>query len=101
MHLNPSSRVLFIPVLVLLFSFSSFAQEKAKDSGELLSEGVRLYDEGKYKDALALFLKVPEGDTNYATMVYETTLAYLADSSYDKAIAMARHGLALPDADYR
>lgn len=71
------------------------AQEKYGliNSGELIQKGVRLHDQEKYDEALELYNKVPENDTNYTLAVVEKALTFYAKKDYDKAITMCREGL--------
>ena len=55
------------------------------DSREVIQKGVALHDEGKYKEALAQYLKVPRSDTNYADVLHEIILSYYNDSNYVQA----------------
>jgi antitoxin component YwqK of YwqJK toxin-antitoxin module/Tfp pilus assembly protein PilF len=94
-------RRLFIVVCFSAVSYQSFSQEKLADSKELIENGIKLYEEQRYKDAVKIFLQVPEGDTNYTSAKYETALAYLADSAYEQAKITALEGLELQDASPR
>lgn len=92
--------------LVIVFCFTtvccpSFSQDKLADSKELIENGIKLYDEQRYQEALKVLLQVPEGDTNYASAKYETALTYLADSAYEEAKITALEGLELQDASPR
>lgn len=82
-------------------SIKSAGQAALPDSRVLLENGIKHYEEGRYKDALQEFLKVHEGDTSYAIAKYEIALTYLADSSYEKARQTALEGLELPDGNPR
>jgi antitoxin component YwqK of YwqJK toxin-antitoxin module len=73
----------------------SFSQQKAVriNSGETIETGIKLYDEGKYKEALKEFEKVPVGDTNYGRALYESALVCSADSQFARGIEFCRKGL--------
>ena len=74
--------------LAILFSVLVFAQEKNPliNSGEIISEAVKLHDAGKYKEAIDQYKKINRNDTNYVWALYETALSYSADSQYNEAI---------------
>ena len=93
-------KLAFLSSLSLL-SFNAVAQDKLKDSKELLDNGIKQFDEGKYKEALTNFLQVQEGDTNYTVANYETALAYLADSAYERAKQVALDGMKLTNSNKR
>jgi uncharacterized protein len=74
--------------LTLLCFTAIVAQEKNPliNSGEVINEGIKLYDAGKYKDALTEYKKINRSDTNYVWALYELALTYSADSQYAAAI---------------
>lgn len=78
---------------LFFFTTHAVAQDTLHDSRVLIEKGIGLYDDGKYKEALEHFLKVPEGDTNFATAQYETVLTYMADSSFERSKQVAFEGL--------
>ena len=53
----------YLSVVVCCFSLTISAQEQVSDT--LIREGVKLYDEGKYNDAISLYRQVDENDSNY------------------------------------
>ena len=65
-----------ITTLLCLFSILLYAQENNPliNSGELITKGISLHDEGKYKESIDLYKKISRGDTNYYRAIYE--LAY-------------------------
>ncbi|BAV06209.1 phophatidylinositol-4-phosphate 5-kinase [Filimonas lacunae] len=68
------------------------------NSGELLEQGAKLHDDGKYKEAIALYRKISRNDTNYSRSLHELSLSSCADSNFQAAIAYAEEGLKLyPD----
>lgn len=81
--------------LSCIISLSSIAQKKARliNSGEIIQAGIKLYDDGKYKDALVEFEKIPAGDTNYVWALYESALTCTADSQYNRGIVYCEKGL--------
>lgn len=90
--MNPRSTLLTV---LCTASLSAFAQQKASriNSGEIVNTGIKLYDEGKYKEALREFDKIPVGDTNYVLALYESALTCAADSQFARGIAYCRKGL--------
>ena len=61
--------------LCALIMGTSFAQRTQNlqrvNSIEIIKKGIQYHDEGKYKEALAEYAKVPFGDANYDLAVYE------------------------------
>src|SRR4051812_6860540 len=55
------------------------------DSKQVIQKGVELNDAGKYKEAVAEFLKVPPSDTGYSSALHEIILSYYNDSNYTAA----------------
>lgn len=88
--------------LVFLFPFCIvFAQNvKPVNSGELISEGIKLHDQQKYEEAAALFRKVPRNDTNYVRSLYELAYTLSSDSNYTEALKICNEGLAKEDSEY-
>lgn len=70
------------------------------NSGEIIASAVKRHDAGNYKEAIALYQKVPRNDTNYAWSRYELALSYYQDSNYAKAIQTCEAALLLPDKEY-
>jgi antitoxin component YwqK of YwqJK toxin-antitoxin module/tetratricopeptide (TPR) repeat protein len=77
--------------------FASPAADTLPDSRTTIMRGVQLHEEGKYKEAIALYRSVPEGDTNYVYALNESVVSALADSAYADARKWALEGLALPN----
>lgn len=77
-----------LTALVCLLCTSIFAQENNPliNSGEIIKEGIKLHDAGKFKDAIALYKKVSRNDTNYVYALYELALSYGADSQHLESI---------------
>ena len=88
------SLLIVLSVVVYCLSLTVSAQEQVSET--LIREGVKLYDEGKYDDAIALFRQVDENDSNYVWMLTELSLTYLQTKDYDSAIFYAGKGLQLP-----
>jgi len=95
MFLSPSKAFRLLFIITCCCTFHSAVYAQLADSKKYLETGIERYDKGRYKDAITEFLKVPEGDTNYSLARYEAALAYLADSSYEKAIETIKDAQAL------
>lgn len=65
------------------------------DSKEIIQNGVALNDSGKYKEAIAEYLKVPSSDTGYADVLHELILSYYNDSNFVEAEKYGNKALAL------
>ncbi|THU30774.1 tetratricopeptide repeat protein [Niastella caeni] len=65
------------------------------NSAEAIQSGIKLYDDGKYKEALKEFQQVKAGDTNYVWALYECALTCSADSQYAQGIRYCEQALAL------
>ena len=68
-------------------------------SYENIEAGTKLYDDGKYEEALAKDKMVNPSDSNYASALYESSMSLLALKRYDEAIAVCRKTIALNKAD--
>lgn len=64
------------------------AQKQLINSGKVLQKGIAEYEDGEYKNAIAAFEQIQEGDTNYYVAQYELALSYLVDSQFEKSIAL-------------
>jgi uncharacterized protein len=71
------------------------------NGAELIDKGIKAHDEGKYKQALSYYEQIPEGDTNYLTALYESSLSNISDSNFSKAIDIAQKAIALRSKDKR
>jgi uncharacterized protein len=82
--------------ILCAWSLLTCAQQNAAhiNSGEIIENGVKLYDSGKYKDALRELDKVPAGDTNYVRALYECALTCSRDSQFARGIEYCEKGLA-------
>ncbi|MDX9772911.1 MAG: tetratricopeptide repeat protein [Bacteroidales bacterium] len=86
--------LLFLSVAVYCMSLTVGAQEQVSET--LIREGVKLYDEGKYNDAISLYRQVDENDSNYVWMLTELSMTFLQTQDYDSAIYYADKGLQFP-----
>lgn len=89
---------LFVSALcILLVSVTLKAQNGSPliNSGDVLKDAEKLYDDGKYKDAIGLYSKISRSDTNYAQALRGLSLSANADSSFDAGMQYAQLGLKL------
>ena len=94
------NKKLFVFTL-LFFSINLYSQNKPKteiiNSGDLINKAIKLHDEGQYKQAEDLLLKISKNDTNYYWSLYELGLNYSVQEKYEKSIEIAKEGLNLSD----
>lgn len=83
-----------LSVVVCCFSLTISAQKQLSDS--LIRAGVRLYDEGKYNEAISMYRQVDENDSNYVWMLGELSMTFLQTQDYDSVIYYASAGLENP-----
>lgn len=74
-------KIAFLAFFIPLF-LSAQKNIESKSAKELIREGVRLYDQKSYYDAIEKFKQVSVNDTNYSTAQYETALTYLKLEEY-------------------
>ena len=85
----------FKSILCLLFltvaPYILLSQEKIEmiNSGALLKEGIELYVDENYEQALKKYEKIPENDTNYYIAVCERLLTHYQLEQYDEAVLLA------------
>ncbi|HEX6429195.1 MAG TPA: hypothetical protein VF008_15970 [Niastella sp.] len=91
------NRHLTLVAVLCLACLYTTAQENNPliNSGETIETGIKLFDEGKYKEALKEFQQVKAGDTNYVRALYEMAMTCSADSQYAQGIRYCLKGLAL------
>jgi antitoxin component YwqK of YwqJK toxin-antitoxin module/Flp pilus assembly protein TadD len=89
-------RTLPLIVTVLCFVTPLLAQENNPliNSGEVISAGSKLHDEGKYKEALREYQKVNASDTNYVLALYEMSVTCSADSQFTQGLRYCEEALA-------
>lgn len=82
-------RIICLTLCALIMG-TSFAQRTQNlqrvNSIEIIKKGIQYHDEGKYKEALAEYAKVPFGDANYDLAVYEKALTQEMMEDYRGAI---------------
>jgi len=96
--MNRRSLAISIAISLILntfFSTISISQEKvfAVNSGEWLKKGIEFHEEGKYKDAIAAYSRIPENDTNYILALFEISLSARLDSQRSLAIETSKRAL--------
>lgn len=79
-------------LFALAFGFSSVAYSQTDytfvyNSDSFLEEGIRLYDEGKYQEAVKQFEKIDKNDPKFYTAQYEKAISLAAEE--DKEVAKA------------
>jgi uncharacterized protein len=86
----------FLLFVTGLFPMVCTAQKNPKivNSLEILQSGIAKYDKGAYKEAINLYTQIPNADTNYQLTCFELAMAYHADDQLDKAIEVAKEGIA-------
>ena len=82
-------------LLLLLLSITFFniqAQEDVEliNSMELIREGVKLYNEEEYEDALEKYDQISQNDTNYLLALYQKALAHHSLEEYSKSITICK-----------
>ena len=90
----------FYPALLCIILSTSVQAQKAIDnplenSKEVIAKGGALHNEGKYKDAITEYLKVPASDTGYSDALHDLILSYYNDSNYTAAEKYVRVAQAL------
>ena len=80
---------------LFLFSFSIKSQENNPriNSAEIISKGIELHDQGKYKEAIKEYKKIDRSDTNYYQALYELAYSLSADSQAKEAVRICELGL--------
>ncbi|HYK44454.1 MAG TPA: tetratricopeptide repeat protein, partial [Parafilimonas sp.] len=84
--------------LVFVFVYQiSLAQNTPEliNSGELIAQGAKLNDDGKYKEAIQLYSKISRSDTNYSAALHELAFSCYVDSQIEASLNYARTGLKL------
>jgi uncharacterized protein len=83
-----------ILLLLIINSLTSFGQRPS--SSEIIHQGIKLYGEGKYAEAIQHYRMVHENDSNYTWMLAELAMTFIQTEQYDSAIYYANKGLAEP-----
>ena len=88
---------LTLTLLFCLFFSVIYAQDNNPliASRPIIETAVKKYDEGLYKEAIALYKKIPRSDTNYVWALYELGMSYTADSQFTEALKVYTEGLSI------
>jgi antitoxin component YwqK of YwqJK toxin-antitoxin module len=90
-------RILAATLPVVSTIITSSAQEPQPlpfyNSAELIREGIGEHEQGNFKQAISIYSRIPEGDTNYLLSLYEQALSCLMDSSFEQSIALSAKAL--------
>ena len=96
-------------LVVLLLGASLFCSKqvisqelgtKYQSSIEAITEGVRLHENGEYREAIKIYDKVGVGDTLYTLALYELAFSAQLDQQYQKAVETTEKLINL-DSPYR
>jgi antitoxin component YwqK of YwqJK toxin-antitoxin module/Flp pilus assembly protein TadD len=68
------------------------------NSRDVIEEGIRLYDDGRYDQAIAKYKTISRNDTNYIEALAELALAYIADKQNRQAVDVCHEALKVPSA---
>ena len=91
MHKQP----LFVAILSFLsLSLNAQNNDEPLNSGEVLEQCVKYYEEGNYKKVIAACKTVSRNDTNYKRVLHELSYASYLDSQFDNSVSYARLGMA-------
>lgn len=91
---NPHLRLTLAAAVCLLWIASTAQTSKElPNSGDIISQGEKLYDNGHFKEALALYRKVSPSDTDYSTILHELSMTAYQDSDFVGAKRYAEQGL--------
>lgn len=66
---------------------------------DIIKQGIKLYDDGKYKEALKVFEQVSPCDPNYSKACYEMAFTYDNLGDYTTAFQMCKEAIALDSTD--
>jgi antitoxin component YwqK of YwqJK toxin-antitoxin module len=70
-------------------------------SREVIEEGIKYNDDGKYDQAIASYQKVHPCDSLYYLAIYEIALSHANNKEYDKTVAYCKKGLTLESSEER
>src|SRR5687768_9468450 len=91
--------ILSVFLLSMIAILPVFAQRELQnpllDSKKILEQGIKLAEDGKYKEALTEYLKVPASDTAYSAVLHQIIVACYNDSNYVTAEKYAMTALDL------
>ncbi|MCO4294497.1 hypothetical protein NF867_16665 [Solitalea sp. MAHUQ-68] len=83
---------------LLFFVKISYSQNSRPEifpvnSREVIEEGIKLFDEDKFDEALSKLKQVSKSDTNYVWSLYERALTHNAKEQYDQTIKLCEEGI--------
>lgn len=88
-------------ILSLFFTLYIHAQTRTPiNSGEVIAQGIKLHNDGKYKEAITVYQQVPRNDTNYTRMLYELAYSQSMDSNFSAALETLKKGLEIEENGY-
>ena len=93
------TRVALISIILLMSAVPAFpaGQEPPLPTAlDLIREGVRLHDEGKFEDAIQRYKKALEIEPENSLAMYELAWTYAATKQLDLCLEVARKGLKNP-----
>ncbi len=87
--------ILASSLFCLFFVAAAQNKQPLLNSGEILKQGFKLHDDGKYKEAIALYQQISRSDTNYSKALYELSFSSYNDSNFIASKQYAELGLKL------
>jgi len=86
-----------LALLLVLVSLNSFSQNNLAlaNSSELIQEGIKLHDAGKYREAIEVFERITSADSNYVLALYEKALSSQSDSMFEQGMKYCKEALKL------
>lgn len=94
------NRVLALLCAVFSFHFLNAQNFPPVNSGDLISQAIKLHDSKNYKEAIKLYRKIPANDTNYVRSLYELSYSLVADSNLKEALSTCDLGLNKDNGEY-
>lgn len=73
-------------VLAIIFCYLYGAAQDENKANDLINEGIKLHDEGKYAEAVALYKEALAVAADYPRALYEMSYTYYIAGNYDSAI---------------
>src|SRR5690242_10491400 len=81
-------KYLIVSFFIALFSTYSFAQD-TNTAEELIKEGIKLHDAGKYEEAISAYSKALQADANNTNALYEMSYTCYITGKYDSTILLS------------
>ena len=82
-------------IVLSILGWADTTRERSVD--ELLEEGVRLHDAGRYEEAIRLFEKALEKAPDNPIAIYELSYTHMANQDWKTALRIAKKGLKIKD----